>query len=186
MSIRPIADVAIMARPKHKYYGAYPAGSLQRIRDLLGVSIFDPVLHVCSGKVKEYPYRGFGPNDKTVDMDESLNPDFTMDVREQLPWCGGRAWCGVIADPPYSEADAARYAGGAASYPAPAALVRRCLQHVRPGGRIAVLHYQWVRHPKQIDGVPIRSVAVMPILMGQGNAGRICAVFERMDDRRVG
>jgi hypothetical protein len=60
MSFRPIADVWILARSKVKYFGAYPAGFLSRARDLLGVGINDQVLHVCAGKVRKYPYRGFG------------------------------------------------------------------------------------------------------------------------------
>ena len=69
MSYRPICDTWILARSKVKYYGAYPAGFLERARSQLGVHINDPVLHVCSGKVKDYPYAGgFGPNDKTVDI----------------------------------------------------------------------------------------------------------------------
>lgn len=65
MSYRPITDVWILARPKVKYYGAYPNGFLERARALLGVSPFDPVLHVCGGSAREYPAkpRGFGPRE---------------------------------------------------------------------------------------------------------------------------
>lgn len=38
MSFRPIADVWILARPKVKYYGAYPNGFLERALPLLGAS----------------------------------------------------------------------------------------------------------------------------------------------------
>ena len=35
MSYRPITDLWILARPKHRYYGAFPAGYLQRGRHLI-------------------------------------------------------------------------------------------------------------------------------------------------------
>jgi len=86
MSYRPITDVWILGRPKAHYYGAYPSGFLERARALLGVTIHDPVLHVCGGKIREYQSgpmkcKGLGPNDCTVDLDPALEPDFLLDVR---------------------------------------------------------------------------------------------------------
>jgi hypothetical protein len=54
MSYRPFTDVWILARPKSKYFGAYPAGFLRRARDLIGCSQEDQVLHVCSGDIANY------------------------------------------------------------------------------------------------------------------------------------
>src|SRR5881394_3934003 len=106
-----------------KYYGAYLGGFPERARALLGCRISDPVLHVCGGKARLYPYsRGFGPNDKTLDLDPSLSPDFLRDARNPFPdqppslSCGA-FWGGILIDPPYSEADAAHYAPGAEKYP---------------------------------------------------------------------
>lgn len=86
MSYRPITDVWMLCRGKTGYYGTFPAGFLERARFLLGVTIFDPVLHVCGGKVKDYQSgpmkgKGLGPNDRTVDLDPDLDPDFCLDVR---------------------------------------------------------------------------------------------------------
>jgi len=83
---RPITDTWMTCRPKVKYYGAYPAGSLERMRYLLGVTINDPILHICGGRVKEYQSgpmkgKGLGPNDRTLDLDGTLEPDFHMDAR---------------------------------------------------------------------------------------------------------
>lgn len=70
-----------------KYYGSYPGGFGERARALLGVHITDPVLHVCSGQVKNYPYkRAVGPNDKTLDLDPANAPDYVHDAREPFPW----------------------------------------------------------------------------------------------------
>jgi hypothetical protein len=39
-------------------------------RVLIGCGINDPVPHVCGGMARYYPYAGgFGPNDKTLDLD---------------------------------------------------------------------------------------------------------------------
>lgn len=90
MSYRPITDHWMLTRAKLKggvkYYGSYPGGFGERARALLGVHILDPVLHVCAGQVKNYPYkRAIGPNDKTLDLDPETVPDFVHDAREPFP-----------------------------------------------------------------------------------------------------
>lgn len=86
MAYRPITDIWMLCRPKVAYYGAYPAGFLERARYLLGVTINDPVLHICGGRVREYQSgpmkgKGLGVNDRTVDLDPNLDPDYLLDVR---------------------------------------------------------------------------------------------------------
>lgn len=197
MSYRPISDTFILCRAKlaktgageaQTYYGAFPAGFLSRAREQLGISILDPLLHVCGGKVRAYPYRGLGPNDMTVDLDPALSPDFLMDVREELPTTPG-GWPAVLADPPYTVPDAEHYMGGkgAGVFPEPNALLKRCLQVVRPGGRVGFLHYKWPRPPKHVGGDEVRSVAVFGVLVGFGNAIRCYSVYERVarDPARV-
>jgi hypothetical protein len=177
MSYRPICDVWLLARPKVPYYGAYPAGFLGRARALLGVNQFDAVLHVCSGKVKDYPYSGFSDTDRTVDIDPELQPDFVMDVRHQLPKeveYGG--WDAVLADPPYTEADAAHYICGASVLPDPNKLLRDCLAVVKPQGRVGMLHYLLPRPPKTA-----KLVATVAVIVGFNNRVRMYSVFERLD-----
>src|SRR5882757_1099547 len=92
MSYRPITDLWFLARAKlkdgKKYYGAYLGGFPERARVLLGASIHDPVLHVCGGMAKFYPYKGgFGPNDQTLDIDPATEPDFLQDARDPFPSC---------------------------------------------------------------------------------------------------
>src|SRR3990167_9633325 len=120
MSYRPVTDMWLLARAKllggRKYYGAYLGGFPERARVLLGASINDPVLHVCGGMARYYPYpAGFGPNDETMDLDLATEPDFVHDV--SLPFPKGpetapHYWRAMLADPPYSEADAAHYGPG--------------------------------------------------------------------------
>ena len=182
MNYRPITDVWILARPKVKYYGAYPAGFLDRARALLGVSSDDAVLHVCSGKVRDYPFRGFGPNDKTADIDPALKPDFVHDCRYSLPSndiLGGR-WPAILADPPYTVADGEHYRAGAGKVPQAAALLDLCLNWVEPGGRVGILHYQWPRPPKKVGRHRIRPVALVGVVAGWGNNIRAFSVFEKV------
>jgi hypothetical protein len=175
---RPITDVMILARSKTKYYGAFPAGFLHRGRQLLGVSWYDPVLFVCGGRVRDYPFkglRGMGPNDKTVDLDASLNPDFVMDVRTELPkgpWGGW--WAGIIVDRPYTPEDADKYAVGRDVLPNLNELTRRSLALVPEGHRVGVLDYLWP-HPGQHG----QEVAACLVTTGRNSRARTYVVFER-------
>lgn len=182
MNYRPITDTWILARSKVKYYGAYPSGLLERARALLGVTIDDPVLHVCGGHAREYPFRGFGPNDRTLDIDPACKPDYLMDARNGIPIMASGGpydnfvswWPAIIADRPYTPEDAAKYACGADCLPSPNELLCNCLAAVRPGGRVGMLDYIWPQPPKNA-----RSVAVIGVLVGFNNRIRVFSVFER-------
>lgn len=200
MSYRPICDVWILARPKVRYYGAYPNGFVSRARELLGGQDDDPVLHVCSGKIRDYPERGVGPRDMTVDLDPALEPDWVMDVRKELPGnpYDPQGWGAQLADPPYSEKDAKEYLDGKGdeAYPNPNALLRRMLEGARPGGRVGMLHYFWPRPPSvtiehqgkkrrinaiEQDGViyRVRLVAHIAVTVGWGNRERVYCVYSK-------
>lgn len=176
---RPICDVWILARSKVPYYGAYPAGFLGRARAILGVGIADPVLHVCAGRVRDYPYSGFGNNDYTLDLDPDLQPDFLQDAREALPRCpltpDGK-WPAILIDRPYTEIDAAHYEPGPDKLPDLNDLVKRSLQEVSVGGKVGTLDYIWP-HPGKLG----KEVAVIGVGTGRNNRARWYCVFERMD-----
>ena len=199
---RPICDLWILARSKlkdgKKYYGSYPSGYLSRAMETLGVQADDPVLHVCSGMVRDYPFRGLGPRHMTVDLDPGLDPDWVMDVRDDLPRCpfDPDGWAAILADPPYTEEDAAHYKVGASVFPKPNALLKLMLLRARPGGKVGMLHYVWPRPPSMVFGtnrkpaVPahyrgisykaqIRSVACAGVVVGFGNRMRTHSVFEK-------
>jgi hypothetical protein len=175
VTYRPITDVWFLARAKlkggRKYYGAYLGGFPERARALLGVTIHDPVLHVCGGMAKFYPYAGgFGENDKTLDLDPACEPDFLQDARKPLP----RGFKALLIDPPYSEQDAARYAVGADAYPSPGKLLANAINAVPIGRRVGILHYMNPRRPPNA-----RFVALAAISSGHNNRGRFYTVFER-------
>lgn len=190
MSYRPITDTWILARAKlkpypdgttRKYYGAYLGGFPERARILLGVTLSDSVLHVCGGMAKFYPYqRGFGVNDRTVDLDPKCEPHFICDVREQIPQRCHPAqftdpWDAILCDPPYSEIDAEHYAPGSFKYPNPNKLVRDCVNAVRIGGRVGFLHYLWPGLPKNA-----MEVAIIAVKCGRNGRARQLTVYERL------
>jgi hypothetical protein len=154
-----------------KYYGAYLGGFPERARALLGATIDEPVLHVCGGMAKHYPYkRGFGPNDKTLDIDSEVSPDFHQDARDPLP----NGFKAILMDPPYSEDDAEKYSAGRAAYPKPNTLIKNALAAVRPGERVGLIHYMLPSPPK--GSVFVAAAAVM---CGFNNRVRVFSVFEK-------
>lgn len=176
MTYRPITDVWLLARAKltggRKFYGAFLGGFGERARALLGVHLDDPVLHVCGGLVRHYPYaRAVGPNDRTLDLDPALEPDFLQDAREPYP-LGFKA---ILADPPYSLEDARAYVPGATAYPQPNTIVRNAINALPVGGRVGILHYVW-------PGPPSNAKEVAAIAVGTGRNGRArwFVVFEKL------
>lgn len=202
MNYRPLTDIWLCARPKCKFYGAFPSGFLDKARRLLGVGHEDAVLHVCAGRVRDYPFDGFGPNDKTLDLDPETKPDYLMDAREigsksyrtfdgylldGANPCPSKTepcveetakmwWGAVLIDRPYTEADAQHYAPCVRDkLPNLNDLLKRCLSIVRPGGKVGVLDYFVPRPPKK----GVRFCACVGVLTGFGNRMRAYTVFER-------
>lgn len=191
MSYRPITDIWFLARAKlkggEKYYGAYLGGFPERARALLGCRIDQPVLHVCGGKARLYPYRrAFGPADRTLDLDPTCEPDWLRDARLPFPFedgafqgtrLGSKPWSGILIDPPYSEEDATHYKPGAAVYPKPNLLIRNALNVLPVGGRVGLIHYILPSPP-----AGAYFVAAVGILCGYNNRIRVYSVFERTED----
>jgi hypothetical protein len=173
MSYRPICDIWILARSKVKFFGAYPAGFLSRSRDLLGVNHQDRVLHVCSGKVREYPYDGFGPNDVTFDLDATLGPDIIGDANELADYKRTLELYpdikAILADPPYSETWAYNYSPGRRKFPNVNTIVRNAIEVLPAGGRVGVLSLRWTRYPKDKAK---QVVALASVYVGNGDVGR--------------
>ena len=189
MSYRPITDMWFLARARlkdgRKFYGAYLGGFPERARALLGCRLDEPVLHVCGGMAKHYPYkRGFGPDDRTLDLDPDTNPDFLQDAREPFPWCKyphdhdmaftEGPWAGILMDPPYSEQDALHYNVGASVYPSPNLLLKNAFDVLPVGGRVGIIHYILPKAPKNSI-----FVACTGIVCGFNNRIRVYGVFEK-------
>lgn len=199
---RPITDTWILARTKLKFYGAYPSGFLGRARALL-CREDEPLLHVCGGRVKDYPFPGLGKLDRTIDLDPATEPDFLLDVREMGHGEGDRLpcvvdgepiitdplstkeaastdtallWPAALIDRPYTREDAEHYGPGAEGFPENLNdLLRRTLAIVRPGGRVGVLDYLWPQPPK----VGVRLIACIGVIVGFNNRLRCFSVYQR-------
>ncbi len=189
MSYRPICDFWFLARAKLKggvkFYGAYLGGFPERARVLIGAGMNDPILHVCGGMSRLYPYkRGFGPNDKTLDLDEECKPDFRQDAREPFPMSPdptyntvgfGKRWSGILIDPPYSIEDAEHYRAGKERYPSPNKLVQNAIDVLPVGNKVGIIHYVVPRCPKNA-----KFVACVGIACGFNNRIRVYSVYERL------
>jgi hypothetical protein len=175
LSYRPITDIWILARCKyqggHKRPGGYLGGFPERARALLGVSINDPVLHVCGGLARLYPYKGgFGPHDKTLDLDPQVGPDYLQSALVTLP-SGFRA---MLADPPNDMDNAAQYPPGVDAYPPPTRLLANMLRHLEPGQRAGIIHFALPSPPPDT-----RFVACVGVVCGFNNRMRCFSVFEK-------
>jgi len=177
MSYRPITDIWILARPKVKYYGAYPNGFLERAKVLLGG--VSPTLHICGGQALAYPNRRYVENDYTLDADPAQNPDYCQNALDTLPPCPmliheGR-WPSILIDPPYTDKDAEHYALVAGPCPPANALLSNALKVVRVGGRVGMLHYVLPQPPRE----GVKFVACVGVIVGYNNRIRCFSVFER-------
>lgn len=186
MSYRPITDVMLLCRPKHNYYGGFPAGFLSRARHEIGAGPRDAVLHICGGRVRDYAkhFKGLGVNDKTLDFDPACEPDYLQDAREQLPVrdpAENRTnaltglWDAVLIDRPYTEDDADHYVPGREALPDLNDLLKRALQIVPLGHKVGVLDYLWP-HPGKFG----KEVGVFAVGTGRNARARWFTVFERI------
>ena len=148
--------------------GGFP----ERARVLLGVSINDPILHICGGKARFYPYAGgFGPNDKTLDLDPAVEPDYLQDARHPYP----KGFKAILADPPYSPEDAQHYPPGAVCYPSPNLILNHALDALDKGQRCGIIHYS-IPQP----GKRAKFVACVGVVSGFNNRIRCYSVFEKL------
>ena len=161
-SYRPLCDFWLLARPKVKYYGAYPAGFLWRAKTLLGD--ITNLCHLCSGKVEG---GGF-----TIDIDPTLQPSLVADCLK-VPLEDGH-FSAVLCDPPYTLEDAQHY--NHKELPNPNQLLREAIRLVKVGGRVGFLHYICPSPPKNA-----RLVSTVAVLVGFNNRVRLYSVYEKLE-----
>jgi len=155
---------------------------------MIGCDDEDRVLHVCSGRVKEYPYKVFGKYDLTMDLDPGLEPDFLWDASKPYPGipipipkecnCGYKPIPfikGVLADPAYTKEFSTHYAPGESKFVSADTIVKNSIEILPVGGRVGILSLHWPRYPKK----QARQVAVIAVYVGNGNLGRTFAVYEK-------
>ncbi len=157
-------------RNKTRYYGAYPAGYLPSVDALfpdVGGSSGPATLHAFSGSV---PALG---ESIRLDVNDSLDPDVTGSVYDAAALFARRPpFLLVLADPPYSAADAARYE-------TPMVDRRRAIAAlasvVEAGGHLVWLDTVWPMHNKR-QWVTVGQIA---IIRSTNHRVRLCSIFER-------
>ena len=172
----------MLARPqlKHgrKYHGAYLGGFPERARSLLNASIYEPVLHVCGGCAKYYPYRGgFGEFDKTLDLDIGTEPDFLQDARDEYP----KGFKAILVDPPYDAEQAAHYRVGASKLPSPSIILKRGIEALEIGGRVGIIGWS---APRPLSNT--KFIAAIAVLSGFNQRIRIYSVYEKPGEPDAG
>jgi hypothetical protein len=157
-----------------KYYGAYPKGFLEKARFLLGIGWDDALLHVCSGRVRDYwNPKAIGENDFTLDCNAGTSPNYLCDVTTADDSTAmGELWDAILADPPYTPEDAKHY--GDYPFPNPHKLVKKCVEAVKPGGRVGILHLVVPRCPANA-----RFRALIGVTVGSGTRARVFSIFEK-------
>lgn len=162
---RPITDMIICARPKVKYYGAYPSGFLRRAKWLMP----GQMLHLCSGRAQLDPF--FCRDvDVTLDIRDDVGACYVADATKTgLP---PDSFLAVLCDPPYTPEDASHYD---TDCPKPGDIMREAWRLTSPGGRCGLLHYVIPRPPDKSAIL----VAVCGVMMGFGNRMRAFTVFHK-------
>jgi hypothetical protein len=133
-------------RNPSRYFGAYPRGFVDRVMSLFPDAAADTTLHAFAGSVPAGPY---------VRCDLQGDVEARYSVLE-LPDHFGRVFSLILADPPYSAADAAKYS-------TPPVDRRRALAALAavaaPGAHLGWLDCCWPMHSKQ-QWVTVGRIAV--------------------------
>jgi hypothetical protein len=154
-------------RNKTGYYGAYPPRYLPRVMALFpDVPLGAMVLHAFSGSLP--------PGDYTrLDVNPRVRPDQIGSVYDVERLFADQKFQLVLADPPYSPADAAKYETGMVDRRRAIAALARV---TRVGGHLCWLDTVWPMHSKR-DWVTVGRIA---ITRSTNHRLRDLSIFERV------
>jgi hypothetical protein len=154
-------------RNKTRYYGAYPAGYLERVAALFPEETdASDVLHVFSGSLPRGNYC-------RCDVNPANGAELQCDVLQLPRQVTHAGWRLVIADPPYTSADAARYGTPMVNR----GKVFRALAGVTVrGGHVVWLDTVWPMHSK----TEWRTVGRIALIRSTNHRIRLVSIFERI------
>jgi hypothetical protein len=156
-------------RNKSKLYGAYPNGYLARMAALFTDVDPDLVLHAFSGSLPAGDYERLDVVDRTGDPD-----GFTLgSVYDAPALFGGDQFQLVLADPPYSAADAAKYETGTVDR---RRAIAALAQVTCVGGHLVWLDTVWPMHSKR-EWVTVGRITVV---RSTNHRVRMATIFERV------
>lgn len=151
-------------RTRSTLYGAYPHGFVPRVRALYPDVADGRLLHVFSGSM---------PPGNYARCDLRQSAEYACSVYDLPAHCRGRRWRLVMADPPYSAADAEKYG-------TPMVDRRRALAAIAevttPGGHLAWLDCCWPMHAKR----QWLTVGRILVQRSTNHRVRLLSLFERV------
>lgn len=154
-------------RNKSGYYGAYPPSYLKRVMALFpDVGLGALILHAFSGSLPAGDYT-------RLDSNPRVRPDLVGSVYDVERLFVGQRFRLVLADPPYSAADAVRYETAAIDRRRATAALARVTS---PGGHLCWLDTCWPMHSKR----DWRTVGRIAITRSTNHRLRDLTIFERV------
>lgn len=147
-------------------YGQYPVGLIGKMLPWLRCARHE-ILHICSGALP----KGEGIR---VDIRPEARPDVIADGRA-LPF-GDASHAAAMIDPPYCKEYAASLYK--VEYPLPSHLLAEAARVVRPGGRIAFVHYIT---PKAVAGTAF--IKAFGLSTGFNMPMRAVSIYQRDQPR---
>lgn len=152
-------------KSKNKYYGEYPPTYLNRVYSLFPDA--ENVLHIFSGMV-EY---GHWKNEITIDLNESLKPKIVGNC-QNLPF-KENSFDLILADPPYSSADAVKYN---CKMPNRKAVIHECYKILKPNGYLVWLDTTYPMYTKK----EFNLIGTIGIIRSTNHRTRTVFVWEKI------
>lgn len=164
------------------YYGSYPPAFLKRMRSMFDLDL--SLLHLFSGSIRSGAYGA--RTEVTFDINPALEPDVVGDALQLGSYFESNSFDLILADTPYSDDDARRYAQQyrgiegpeleKVKMPSRKLVIQECFKVLKPGG---FLVWMDTVHPmyrkKEFD-----LVGLISIVRSTNHRYRGCPVFQKV------
>lgn len=154
-------------RNRTPFYGAYPPAYLRRVMALFPDK--RRVLHLFSGSLPKGDYTRF-------DIRRDLEPEVCGDAHRLTKHVGESAFDLILADPPYSAEDAAKY--GSMPMVQRKVVVSECARALATGGHLVWLDTVLPMYRK----AELTLCGLIGIVRSTNHRFRMVTIFEKVDD----